>query len=106
MVGTVHHQAIGQYTYTKSMAKGYPVRSHVFVYPLLICEHRLEWPERDERLCCWAGLDQAAELVGDRGLARLFRTLSRSGGAALHQAMATMAPAGIADRQSETTPVG
>ena len=54
VVGTVHHQAIGQYT----------------------------------------------------GLARLFRTLSRSGAAALHQAMAAMAPADIADRQSETTPVG
>lgn len=80
VVGAVHPESVGEYTYTKSMPKGYQVRSHVFVYPLLIQEHRLDWPERDARSCRWAELDEAVALVGDRGLARLLKNLSRSGG--------------------------
>lgn len=98
VIGIVHPEAIGAYTYKKVMPKGYRVRSHVFVYPLMIREHRLDWPEREARDRRWALLDEAARLVGDRGLARLFKSLSRSGGAALHQAVASMTPAhGSAD---------
>ena len=88
VVGAVHAESIGDYTYTKSMPAGYQVRSHVFVYPLRIHEHRLDWPERDERRCRWAGLDEAASLVGDRGLARLLKNLSHSGDDVLRNALA------------------
>ena len=80
VVGAVHSQSIGEYTYTKTMPKGYQVRSHVFVYPVLTCEPRRDWPERDERSCRWVALDEAVDLVGDRGLSRLMKNLSRSGG--------------------------
>lgn len=85
VVGAVHPDSVGDYTYTKSMPKGYQVRSHVFVYPLLIQEHRLDWPERDERSCRWVSLNEAVELVGDRGLSRLLKNLSRSGGEVLRE---------------------
>ena len=78
---------------TKSMPKGYQVRSHVFVYPLLIQEHRLDWPERDERSCRWAALDEAVELVGDRGLSRLLKNLSRSRGDLLRDICMSRQPA-------------
>jgi len=93
VVGAVHPDSIGDYTYTKSMPKGYQVRSHVFVYPLLIQEHRLDWPERDERSCRWAALDEAVELVGDRGLSRLLKNLSRSRGDLLRDICMSRQPA-------------
>lgn len=80
VVDAVHRQSVGEYTYTEQMPQGYQVCSHVFVYPLLIYEHRLDWPERDARSCRWAKLDEAAEIVGDRSLSRRLKNLSQSGG--------------------------
>lgn len=88
VIGAVHGDPVGEYTYDKVMSAGYRVRSHVFVYPLLIQEHRLDWPEREEREARWAGLSEAAELVGDKHLAKLLTRLSKSGSDALHTAAA------------------
>lgn len=85
VVGAVHREPVGEYTYEKVMSSGYRVRSHVFVYPLLIREHRLDWPERAERKSRWAGLEEAAGLVGDRDLAKLLDHLAQSGRAALYK---------------------
>lgn len=86
IVGAVHRDPVGEYTYDKVMSAGYRVRSHVFVYPLLIREHRLDWPERDERDARWAGLAEASGLVGDRDLAKLLNQLAQTGRDALHRA--------------------
>jgi 8-oxo-dGTP pyrophosphatase MutT (NUDIX family) len=104
VVGTVQGESIGAYTYTKSMPAGYQVRSHVFVYPLCIHEHRLDWPERDERNCRWAELGEASGLVGDRGLARLLRNLSRSANGVLLNTWAGFRP--DLPTQHEQTPNG
>ena len=101
VIGPVQGDPIGDYTYAKSMRGGYPVRSHVFVYPLLVCEHRLDWPERDQRSCRWAGLTEAANLVEDKGLSRLFRHLSGPGENALYQALASLTATATTPSQSE-----
>ena len=76
VIGQVQSDPIGDYTYMKSMRGGYSVRSHVFVYPLLVCEQRLDWPERGQRECRWVGLTEAANLADDKDLGRLFWELS------------------------------
>ncbi len=90
IVGIVHPEPLGTYSYRKAMAEGYRVRCHVFVYPFLVRQHCLEWRERGERSLRWSGLAEAARLVEDRGLAALFSELAASDGAPLHDAMTAM----------------
>lgn len=84
--GPVRRDPIGEYIYGKRK-RGYEVRCHVFVYPLLVLEHRLAWPERHEREQRWVALAEAAELVDDRDLAALLRTLVVDDGASLREFM-------------------
>lgn len=91
VVGVVRPDPVGEYIYDKHM-RGYEVRCHVFVYPLLVQEHRLNWPERRERKLRWATLAEAATMVDDRDLAALLASLADHDGAPLrdfmHQAAA------------------
>jgi 8-oxo-dGTP pyrophosphatase MutT (NUDIX family) len=81
--GPVGIEPLGAYSYDKRMAGGYDVRCHVFVYPLLVVEHRLAWPERRQRRMRWVGLAEAAALVDDRDLAQLLGELATNDGAPL-----------------------
>ena len=75
--GLLHDVPLGSYSYAKTMPEGYRVRCEVFVFPLLVREHSLVWPERGQRAMRWRGLRKAAKLVEDRGLARLLADLAR-----------------------------
>lgn len=86
VIGPVRPDPVGEYIYDKHM-RGYDVRCHVFVYPLLVQEHRLAWPERQQRKLRWATLAAAAELVDDRDLAALLSVLAGSDGAPLREFM-------------------
>ncbi len=94
--GDVCNQPVGAYTYSKTMSAGYRVSSHVHVYPLLVRDCRDDWPERDARKRRWAGLTEAAALVGDRGLANLLAGLAEDDGAALRDACRALDPQGVA----------
>jgi len=87
VTGDLHEAPLGSYSYAKAMPEGYRVRCHVFVFPLLVRQHRLDWPERGQRSLRWSGLAEAAQLVEDRGLAKLLGDLARADGAPLHAAM-------------------
>lgn len=83
IVGTVHPEPIGSYLYRKRMDAGYDVPCHVFVYPILVQQHSIDWPERGERMLKWCALDEAATLVDDAQLGDLLADLANSGGAPL-----------------------
>lgn len=83
VVGLVHPDPVGSYLYYKQMSAGYEVPCHVFVYPILVVRHSLDWPERGERKLKWCSLDEAASLVDDAQLGELLGELAESGGALL-----------------------
>jgi 8-oxo-dGTP pyrophosphatase MutT (NUDIX family) len=85
VVGLTRRTPIGNYDYVKQMPLGYGVRCEVFVYPLLVLEHRLTWRERSERKLRWAPLADAADMVDDRKLAGLMMRLAADGGSALRE---------------------
>jgi 8-oxo-dGTP pyrophosphatase MutT (NUDIX family) len=81
--GPVQETPVGSYDYLKRMPEGYDVRCHVFVYPLLVHQHRTDWDERAERRLRWRSLPQAARTVDDAQLALLLRELAAAEGAPL-----------------------
>tara|TARA_R110002167_G_scaffold283228_2_gene488442 strand:+ start:327 stop:839 length:513 start_codon:yes stop_codon:yes gene_type:complete len=85
VLGPVQAEPVGTYSYDKEMRAGYPVLCHVFVYPLVVRQHLLDWRERSQRKLRWSGLARAAELVDDEDLALLLRTLAREDGRPLRR---------------------
>lgn len=81
---------IGEYRYVKQTKQGYDVRCHVFVYPLLVLHHRVDWRERAERDMRWFSLEDAARNVDDRGLGKLLTRLAESGGTPLQDIVRRM----------------
>ena len=84
LAGIVHEDPVGSYRYRKRMHAGYDVACHVFVYPMVVLEHRLDWPERGERAFKWCSLAEAAELVGDTDLSGLLSKLDGQDTGLLH----------------------
>jgi len=76
-VGEIPPEPIGEFTYLTKMPQGYRVGCHVFVYPLLVREQHLDWPERDQREFRWVSIADAVVLVSDRGVMRVLRNLSK-----------------------------
>ncbi len=77
--GHVGTEPIGEYKYVKQTKEGYDLRCHVFVYPLLVLHHRVDWRERAERDMRWFSLEDAARSVDDRGLGKLLTRLVDTG---------------------------
>lgn len=90
VVGLVDDQPIGSYLYRKRLDEGYHVPCHVFAYPMLVLQHRLDWPERTERTFKWCPLGDAAGLVKDKDLATLLVKLEKDGGTAVRSVLTRM----------------
>lgn len=88
--GQLIHRPVGRYGYPKRMRAGYEVPSGIVVYPLLVTEESPDWPERGERERAWRELADAAQIVDERGLARLIARLARNDGAKLRQLAAKL----------------
>lgn len=76
VIGTVSSMPIGEFTYRKTMRKGYVVRSHVFVFALRVDETRRKWREDKKRSRQWIPLGDAAGIVEDRDVARLLAEIA------------------------------
>ena len=76
VTGTAHAMPVGEFTYQKKMRKGYAVRSHVFVFALLVDEVRDRWREDKKRARQWVPLGDAAGLVQDRDGAGLLADIA------------------------------
>lgn len=87
LIGLVDDEPIGSYIYRKRLDEGYEVPCHVFVYPMLVLQHRLDWPERAERSLKWCPLGEAAALVRDRDLSTLLVKLEKDGSTAVRSVL-------------------
>lgn len=87
VIGAVDERSIGSYSYGKNMRQGYMVQCTVFVYPLLVLQHKVTWREKSERTLRWCSLSEAAKLADDQGLGNLLADIARSGGDALRAAV-------------------
>ena len=75
-LGSISHQPIGTYQYEKRLAKGHSVTCRVTIYPMLVDKLNDRWKERDERKRHWFSLAKAANLVDEKGLARILNKLA------------------------------
>ena len=100
VIGAIDDTPMGTYTYRKQMDAGYSVPCHVFVYPMLVREHRLAWPEQDERRARWCSLEDAASLSQETELAAFLEELDAQG-ADRFAALATR----LTDTPNASTPV-
>jgi 8-oxo-dGTP pyrophosphatase MutT (NUDIX family) len=76
LVGEIGRSVLGDYTYEKRTGHGYRVPCRVFIYPLLVTEQRLDWPEKAERKQRWCDVESAASLVRQEELHEFLDALS------------------------------
>lgn len=74
--GEISAEPIGTYTYTKRLHTFSWVRCRAEVYGLLVERQLLTWPERNSRKIAWVSLARAAEMVRERELSALLRSLA------------------------------
>lgn len=84
VLGPVQTESVGSYDYAKNTKPGYPVPCRVFIYPLLVMQHRLTWREQSERAFKWLSLPEAADRVDDDGVSQVLEDLAASDGERLH----------------------
>jgi 8-oxo-dGTP pyrophosphatase MutT (NUDIX family) len=75
--GEISRKAFGHYRYDKIMEDGSAQPCKVAVFPMVVERLKSDWKEKDERTRRWFDVEDAAELVDERELAQLLRTLSR-----------------------------
>jgi 8-oxo-dGTP pyrophosphatase MutT (NUDIX family) len=83
VLGDIHSEPLGTYRFSKRMGAGYEIDCEVYVYPLAVTLHCMDWREKDQRTVRWTDLPEAYGLVADKGLVRLLRDLADTEGAAL-----------------------
>ena len=76
-IGEITKEPYGTYVYEKRLRVG-TVTCSVDVYLLRVEREADDWPEREERSRKWASPAEAAQLVGDIGLAELLLRLDGS----------------------------
>ncbi len=74
--GLVAPNAIGSYMYPKNMRGGYSLNCHVTVYPMLVSQQFLDWPEKGEREVRWFDVEEVEQCVDDAGVGQLIRDFS------------------------------
>lgn len=78
--GLLVEQPLGHYRAAKRLDEGYDVPADVLVFPLLVREQALDWPERAARGRSWYPFAEALGLLSDAPLARLLaKTLQDDG---------------------------
>ncbi|MBM86563.1 MAG: NUDIX hydrolase [Rhodospirillaceae bacterium] len=78
VIGQIDDRVIGTYDYRKRIDAGYDLDCHVFVYPLHVLVHQLDWKERGQREVFWCPIEAAVSLVEDDGLSNLLSHLSKN----------------------------
>lgn len=70
-------EAIGRYSYEKTLKDGSVRALEVEVYPLAVAEELVDWKERAERTRRWFTPDEAAGLVAEVELTELIARFAR-----------------------------
>ena len=77
LTGFISPAAIGHYSYLKRVEGKPSIRCRVTVYPMLVMEQALDWPERHERQLSWLHAHTAAGKVDEPELANMMATLDK-----------------------------
>ncbi|MCB1521457.1 MAG: NUDIX hydrolase [Hyphomicrobiaceae bacterium] len=77
LIGEVAKQPIGTYEARKRLHMFAIVRCNVLAFPLLVAAQRLNWREKSQRQVRWLPAAEAAQLVGEAGLAALIADLPK-----------------------------
>lgn len=77
LVGVLHPEPIGSYSYEKAARE-----HHVTVFVLHVTEEKANWPERDERTRVWLAPAEAVLRIDEPGLRTLIRKLLPGNGPA------------------------
>ncbi len=75
-VGTVSKHPIGQYCYDKHYEGKDSVPCRVTLYPMAVQKLKRRWKEKNERTRRWFSPNKAAELVDEKDLSHLLKSLS------------------------------
>lgn len=79
--GEAQDRPVGQFHYVKRLTGDKPVLCKVDVYPLLVLEQLLDWPEKSERRQKWVRPGRAARLVQEKELGWILRSFAPRGSA-------------------------
>ncbi len=82
VTGKINRKPVGTYTYRKVLPNSVRL-VEVSVYPLWVKKQRKNWPEKAERARIWATFEEAAKLVREPSLKRLFEYLGKETALAL-----------------------
>lgn len=80
VIGEIRSQPLAGYHCLKEGEDGSLQRCRVTLFSLRVRGTLTNWPERDRRKRRWFALDEAAEMVGDVGLADLIRAIGAEPG--------------------------
>ncbi len=75
VIGEIQPDPLASYRYAKEAGNGALQRRQMTVFGLRVRGTLTNWPERAHRTRQWFNLDEAADLVGDRELARVLRSI-------------------------------
>jgi 8-oxo-dGTP pyrophosphatase MutT (NUDIX family) len=75
VTGKIDRKAVGTYTYRKVLPNSSRLID-VVVYPLWVKKQHRNWREKSERARIWATFEEAAKLVREPGLKKLFTELA------------------------------
>ncbi|KGJ04485.1 ADP-ribose pyrophosphatase YjhB, NUDIX family [Paracoccus halophilus] len=74
-IGRVAQSALGRYSYDKEQERGFAIPIEVLVYPLAVETLTEDYPEQPERERRWFTPAEAAKMVAEDGLRRIFSEL-------------------------------
>jgi NTP pyrophosphohydrolases including oxidative damage repair enzymes len=74
IIGQITCEPVGFYTYPKILEEQKYVWCHVAVFPLLVAQQCVIWPEKEERESNWFSPEEAAKCVHEQELADLLRS--------------------------------
>lgn len=73
LAGEVSPEPLGSWRYTKRLHVFARIACEVEVFPLLVQQQAVNWPEKGARRLIWTGPAEAADMIDDVDLARLMR---------------------------------
>ena len=71
VIGKITYVPCAQYKYIKINKRGENLNCRVFLYPMIVTQQLIEWPEKHERKIKWVNLHNAANLVSNKNLCKL-----------------------------------
>jgi 8-oxo-dGTP pyrophosphatase MutT (NUDIX family) len=77
--GTISHDPIGTFTYSKQIVSGLCINAKVVVFPLGVHEVMDEWKESKWRRRRWFAIDEVTAAIQEAGLRKIINSFATAG---------------------------